>query len=51
MIAIAITLSALSYFLVENPIRQSSYLKRSATTSLALGLALVASCIILTLAI
>lgn len=48
---IAIAVSAATYFLVENPIRHWQYLTRSATASIVLGLALIASCVILTLAV
>jgi peptidoglycan/LPS O-acetylase OafA/YrhL len=51
VILIAIVLAALSYYFVENPIRRSALLKRSGITSLALGLALILSCVVLTLVI
>ncbi len=48
VIGIAIIVSAATYFLIENPIRHSRYLSRSGGVSLILGIALVASCVILT---
>jgi peptidoglycan/LPS O-acetylase OafA/YrhL len=51
VIGIAVVVSAVSYSLIENPIRHSSYLKRSGGISLALGLSLIASCVLLTLAV
>ena len=51
VIGIAVVVSAVSYSLIENPIRHSNYLKRSGGISLALGLSLIASCVLLTLAV
>jgi peptidoglycan/LPS O-acetylase OafA/YrhL len=48
---IAVAVSAGSYFLVENPLRHSQYLARSGVRSLLLGLGLIASCVLLTIAI
>jgi peptidoglycan/LPS O-acetylase OafA/YrhL len=51
VMGIAIAIAALSFFVVENPIRRSRFLRRSGWVSIVLGLSLIASCVILTIAI
>ena len=48
---ISIAVAAACYTMIENPIRHSRVLVRSAPASIALGVLLVASCIILTIAV
>jgi peptidoglycan/LPS O-acetylase OafA/YrhL len=48
---IAIAVAAACYALIENPIRHSRLLVRSASASIAMGVLLIASCVILTIAV
>ena len=48
---IAIAVAAACYALIENPIRHSRLLVRSAPASIAMGVLLIASCVILTIAV
>jgi peptidoglycan/LPS O-acetylase OafA/YrhL len=48
---IAIAVAAACYALIENPIRHSRLLVRSALASIAMGILLVVSCVILTIAV
>jgi peptidoglycan/LPS O-acetylase OafA/YrhL len=48
---ISIAVAAACYTLIENPIRHSRRLVRSAPASIAMGVLLIASCVILTIAV
>jgi peptidoglycan/LPS O-acetylase OafA/YrhL len=45
--AIGLVVAAITYFLVENPVRHSEFLKQSHAASLACGALLIASCFVL----